>query len=201
MSDIVIITSQVFLTTTSRFQGMARRRAKEPTLLLKGTRTAMSFVAEARRLAISDPYPEDGQAGYSVMADVLARAVLFANWEVVGAAALIRAGDTVRVAEAGLIGAFRTDEYMRRLTWRMLADAAHELADTVEIQDAWRESLDIAPFINRRRVNRAEDKAARPMPIGRLTIPMDAAMAARLAESERQGRGRGIPRAPRGMSL
>ena len=112
----------------------------------------MSFVAEARRLAISDPYPEDGQAGYSVMADVLARAVLFANWEVVGAAALIRAGDTVRVAEAGLIGAFRTDEYMRRLTWRMLADAAHELADTVEIQDAWRESLDIAPFINRRRV-------------------------------------------------
>lgn len=180
---------------------MARRKTTEPTLLLKGTRTAMSFVAEARRLAISDPYPEDGQPGYSVMADVLARAVLFANWEVVGAAALIRAGDTVRVAEAGLLGAFRTDEFMRRLTWRMLADAAHELTETDVIEDAWRETLDIAPFILRRRMNRAEDKASRPTPIGRLNIPLDAAMAARLGSAEMRDRRDGIPRAPRRVSL
>jgi hypothetical protein len=180
---------------------MARRKASEPTLLLKGTRTAMSFVAEARRLAISDPYPEDGQPGYSVMADVLARSVLFANWEVVGAAALIRAGDTVRVAEAGLLGPFRTDEFMRRLTWRMLADATHELADIATIDDAWREPLDIGCFVARRRANRAEDKAARPTPIGKIEIPLDPAVAARMAARDPRGRRIGMPRAPRGVSL
>ena len=200
MCDSQAIRGQVFLTNNEQILGMARRRTTEPTLLLKGTRTAMSLVAEGRRLAISDPYPEDGQPGYSAMADVLARAVLFANWEVVGAAALTRAGDTVPVAEAGLLGPFRSDEFMRRLTWRMLADAAHELTDTDEIQDAWREPLDIGPFITRRRANRAEDKAARPIPIGRLTIPTDAAMAARLVKEDARDRGRAIPRAPRGLS-
>lgn len=179
---------------------MGRRKAAEPTLLLKGTRTAMSFVAEARRLAIADPYPEAGQAGYSVMADVLARAVLFANWEVVGAAGLVRAGDTVRVVEAGLIGSFRTDEFMRRLTWRMLADAAHELTDVDEIEDAWREPLPISSFIDRRRANRAEDKAARPTPIGAIEIPLDPETAARLAEKEAHEL-EGMPRAPRSASM
>lgn len=168
--------------------------------MLKGTRTAMSFVAEARRLAISDPYPEAGQAGYSVMADVLARAVLFANWEVVGAAALIRAGDTVRVAEAGLVGAFRTDEYMRRLTYRMLADATHELDGIDTIEDAWREPFEIGRFITRRRENRAEDKAARPLPVGPIEIPLDADTAARIAEHDLRP-AIVMPRAPRSASL
>jgi hypothetical protein len=180
---------------------MHRRKTTDPVLLLKGTRTAMSFVAESRRLAISDPYPEDGQPGYSVMADVLARAVLFANWEVVGAAALIQAGETVRVAEAGLLGPFRTDEFMRRLTWRMLADAAHDLIGVDAIEDAWREPLEITAFIERRRVNRAEDRAAAPTPIGTLDIPVDPAVAARIGEREGGPRRVGIPRAPRRVSL
>lgn len=179
---------------------MSRRKTTEPTLLLKGTRTAMSFVAEARRLSISDPYPDAGQPGFSVMADVLARAVLFANWEVVGAAALVRANDTVRVAEAGLLGPFRTDEFMRRLTWRMLADATHELSDTDVIEDAWREPLAVRDFIARRQANRAEDKAARPTPIGRIEIPLDAAMAARMAEHDFSDGG-AMPRAPRGATV
>ncbi|MBV7377906.1 hypothetical protein [Maritimibacter dapengensis] len=179
---------------------MARRKTKEPTLLLKGTRTALSFVAEARRLSISDPYPEAGQPGYSVMADVLARAVLFANWEVVGAAALIRAGSVVRVAEAGLLGPFRTDEFMRRMTYRMLADAAHELTDVACIEDAWRESTNVAEFVARRRRARLQDKSARPTPIGRIEIPLDPAMAARLSPRS-IGEGDRIPRAPRRASL
>lgn len=177
-----------------------RKPAIEPTMLLKGTRTAMSFVRESRRLAISDPYPDTGQPGYSQMADVLARAVLFANWDVVGAAALVRAGSRTRVVEAGLLGPFRSDEYMRRLTWRMLADAAHELVDTPVIEDAWREELDISRFIERRRANRIDDKSARPTPIGALEIPLDPATAARLAKDGFKARS-AMPRAPRRMSL
>lgn len=161
----------------------------------------MSFVAEARRLAISDPYPGAGQPGYSVMADVLARAILFANWEVVGAAALIRAGDVVRVAEAGLRGRFRTDEFMRRLTWRMLADAAHELGEVRVVEDAWRAPLEIGPFVARRRANRAADTAALPTPVGQIEIPLDPLRAARMSRHVapvRQGR---VPRAPRGVLL
>lgn len=180
--------------------GMGRRKTTEPTLLLKGTRTALSFVAEARRLSISDPYPEAGQAGYSVMADVLARSVLFANWEVVGAAALIRAGDEVRVAEAGLLGPFRTDEFMRRLTYRMIADATHELDGIEHILDAFREPFEIASFVARRRTNRAEDKAARPTPIGRIEIPLDAQMAERLSEHDFRAAD-AMPRAPRSATL
>lgn len=179
---------------------MGKRKTTEPTLLLKGTRTALSFVAEATRLAISDPYPEQGQPGFSVMADVLARSVLFANWEVVGAAALIRAGDTVRVAEAGLLGSFRTDEFMRRLTYRMLADATHELAGVDYIEDAFRERFEIADFIERRRANRADDKAARPEPVGALVIPLDGAMADRIARHDVR-KSEAIPRAPRVATL
>ncbi|MBV7410783.1 hypothetical protein [Maritimibacter sp. DP1N21-5] len=179
---------------------MGRRRQPEPMIMLKGTRTAMSFVLESRRIAIADPYPAEGQPGYSSMADILARAVLFANWEVVGAAALVRAGSVTRVVEAGLTGVYRTDEFMRRLTMRMLADATHELIDTPVIEDAWRREVDIAPFIKRRRVNRAEDKAMRPEPIGALHIPLDADMQSRWARFRRSG-GDTMPRAPRSVSL
>lgn len=180
---------------------MARSKATETNLMLKGTRTSMSFVAEARRLAISDPYPEAGQPGYSVMADVLARAVLFANWEVVGTAALVRAGDVVRVTEAGLVGPFRTDEFMRRLTYRLLADATHDLLDVETIENAWREPFDITAFVARRRVNRAEDKAARPIPIGTLDIPLDPAMAQRMSRHDIVPPRPVMPRAPRSATL
>ncbi len=179
---------------------MGKRRQPEPMIVLKGTRTAMSFVLESRRLAIAEPYPAEGQPGYSSMADVLARAVLFSNWEVVGAAALVRAGSVTRVVEAGLSGPYRTDEFMRRLTMRMLADATHELIDTPVIEDAWRREVDIGAFIKRLRVNRAEDKAMRPEPIGPLEIPLDAAMQARWAKFDRM-RGDGMPRAPRSVSM
>ena len=176
-------------------------RRKDTQLLLKGTRTAMSFVAEARRLAAAQPYPAAGQPEYSAMADMLARAVLFANWEVVGAAALVRAGSVTRVVEMGLTGPFRSDEFMRRLTWRLLADAAHELVDTPEIEDAYQRPLDICAFITRRRRQRAEDNAAQPTPIGRIEIPRDPA-------AQRRRRGpllapglEGIPHAPRGLLL
>ncbi len=140
-------------------------------LLLKGTRTAMSFVAEARGLALSDPYPDCGQPGYSAVADVLARAVLFANWEVVGAGALVRAGSVTRVVEVGLRPAFRTDEYLRRITLRLLADAAHELHDTQVIEDGHGQPMNISTFIMRRRILRAMDKADCPTPIGRIAVP------------------------------
>ncbi len=169
-------------------------------LLLKGTRTAMSFVAEARRLAISDPYPDAGQPGYSAMADVLARCVLFANWEVVGAAALVRAGSVIRVVEMGLLDSFRSDEFMRRLTWRLLADASHDLADTQVIEDAYRQPMKISAFVARRRATRRYDQATTPTPIGRIRIPRvpdeDLAIpevAAREIE--------GIPLAPRGLVI
>ena len=140
-------------------------------LLLKGTRTAMSFVAEARRLGISDPYPSAGQPGYSAMADVLARCVLFANWEVVGAAALVRAGEVIRVVEMGLVDPFRTDEFMRRLTWRLLADASHDLVDVSVIEDAYRQPMKISAFVARRRATRRLDQTTMPTPIGRIAIP------------------------------
>jgi hypothetical protein len=143
----------------------------EMQLLLKGTRTAMSFVAEARRLAIAHPYPETGQPGYSAMADVLARAVLFANWEVVGAGALVRAGSVTRIVEIGLMPAFRFDEFARRITWRLLADASHELVETSVVEDAFCQPLGIAEFVARRRANRANDKAAMPVAVGRIEIP------------------------------
>lgn len=169
-------------------------------LLLKGTRTAMSFVAEARRLAISDPYPEAGQAGYSAMADVLARAVLFSNWEVVGAGALVRAGSVTRVVEVGLKDPFRTDAFLRRITWRLLADAAHDLTETDEIEDAYRAPMDITEFVARRRANRAEDKAARPQPIGRIEIPPPPGR--RRGPAPRPAREfEGIPRAPKGYMV
>lgn len=131
----------------------------------------MSFVAEARRLAISDPYPEAGQPGYSAMADVLARCVLFANWEVVGAAALVRAGSVIRVVEMGLLDPFRSDEIMRRLTWRLLADASHDLIETSVIEDARRQPMKISAFVARRRATRRYDHSTMPTPIGRITIP------------------------------
>lgn len=171
-------------------------RRKDMHLLLKGTRTAMSFVAEARRLGISHPYPEAGQAGYSAMADVLARAVLFANWEVVGAAALVRAGSVTRVVEMGLMPAFRSDEFMRRLTWRLLADAAHELTDTEEVEDAYRQPMKIAGFVARRRANRAEDQSAHPTPVGRIEIPAPPGMHG--AGSGQGSDTGGMPRAPKG---
>jgi len=176
------------------------KRQEEMQMLLKGTRTAMSFVAEARRLAIAHPYPEAGQAGYSSMADVLARTVLFSNWEVVGAGALVRAGSVVRIVEVGLMPAFRADEFCRRLSWRLLADAAHELADVAQVEDAFRKPLNIAGFIARRQANRAEDKAARPTPIGRLEIPP--LPGAHRGLSGRPGREiEDRPRAPRGVFL
>ncbi len=156
--------------------------------MLKGTRTAMSFVAEARRLAISHPYPEAGQAGYSSMADVLARAVLFSDWEVVGAGALVRAGSITRIVEVGLLPGFQSDELLRRITWRLIADASHELTETGVIEDGYREPMEIAGFVARRRSNRAEDKAMRPQPIGRITIP---------APPGRRGRPRAVPAGPR----
>lgn len=174
-------------------------RRKDMNLLLKGTRTAMSFVAEARRLGISHPYPEAGQAGYSTMADVLSRAVLFANWEVVGAAALVRAGSVTRVVEMGLMPPFRSDEFMRRITWRLLADAAHELTDTIEVEDAYREPMEIATFIARRRLNRAEDSAAQPTPIGRIEVPRTPTTRRRPATPAREIDG--LPRAPKSYSL
>lgn len=179
---------------------MGRTRTTEPSLLLKGTRTAMSFVREARDLAQGQPFPEAGQAAYSVMSDVLARAVLFANWEVVGAAALVRAGDVVRVTELGLVGPFRTDEFARRLTWRLLADAAHDLTETPVIEDAWGAPLEISRFVARRVANRAEDNAMAPTPIGPLTIPVAPELAARILAEER-GHLDGLPRAPRSVSL
>lgn len=183
---------------------MMKPSQSDTKLLLKGTRTAMSFVAEARRLGISDPYPDAGQPGYSAMADVLARCVLFANWEVVGAAALVRAGSVVRVVEMGLRPPFRSDEYMRRLTWRLLADAAHDLVDISVIEDAYRQPMKISAFVARRRATRRYDQSTMPTPIGRITIPsgpdesMDGsagspAMAARDADR--------IPLAPRGLVI
>lgn len=144
----------------------------------------MSFVAETARLSLSDPYPEAGQPGYSSMADVLSRAVLFANWEVVGAAALVRAGSVTRIVDAGLRAPFRTDEMMRRLTWRLVADAAHELREAPEIEDAFRKPLDVTHFVARRHMNREEDRAAQPVPIGRIEIPLSSAMQLRLAKHE-----------------
>jgi hypothetical protein len=169
-------------------------------LLLKGTRTAMSFVAEARRLAISDPYPDAGQPGYSAMADVLARCVLFANWEVVGAAALVRAGSVIRVVEMGLIDPFRSDEFMRRLTWRLLADASHDLVDTTLIEDAYRQPMKISAFVARRRATRRYDQATMPTPIGRIKIPKspeDDALAPSMAACDLES----IPLAPRGLVI
>lgn len=169
-------------------------------MLLRGTRTAMSFVAEARRLAISHPYPEAGQAGYSTMADVLSRAVLFANWEVVGAGALVRAGSVVRIVEIGLMPAFRSDEFCRRITWRLLADATHELDGVEVVEDAFRKPMNISRFVARRRANRAEDKAAMPTPIGRIRIPPPPG--AQRGLSGLPGRElEGIPRAPKGILL
>lgn len=171
----------------------------ETQLLLKGTRTAMSFVAEARRLAISDPYPEAGQPGYSAMADVLARCVLFANWEVVGAGALVRAGSATRLVEIGLKPPYRTDEFLRRLTWRLLADAAHELGDTDVIEDGYRAPLDVSAFVARRRANRRYDKATMPTPIGRIEIPP--ASGRRRPQPRQPDRDiTGVPRAPRGAA-
>lgn len=169
-------------------------------LMLKGTRTAMSFVAEARRLAISDPYPEAGQPGYSAMADVLARCVLFANWEVVGAAALVRAGSVVRVVEMGLTDPFRSDEMMRRLTWRLLADAAHDLVETSVIEDARRAPMKISAFVARRRATRRYDQATMPTPIGRIKIPKvpeDDQIAGAIAARDLEA----IPLAPRGLVI
>ncbi len=166
-------------------------------LLLKGTRTAMSFVAEARRLAISHPYPEAGQAGYSAMADVLARAVLFSNWEVVGAGALVRAGSVIRIVEVGLMPPFRGDEFLRRITWRLLADASHELTDTAMIEDAYGRPMEIAGFIARRRENRADDKAARPHPIGRIAIPVPLGQPPTPPQAAARPDFTGIPRAPK----
>ncbi len=168
-------------------------------LLLKGTRTAMSFVAEARRLGISDPYPEAGQMGYSAMADVLARCVLFANWEVVGAAALVRAGSVVRVVEMGLLDPFRSDEFMRRLTWRLLADASHDLVDVSVIEDAYRQPMKISAFVARRRATRRMDQATMPMPIGRIAIPKEPQSAVMPHEPMRDPEG--IPLAPRGLVI
>lgn len=180
-------------------EGMIDART-DTNLLLRGTRTAMSFVAEARRLAISHPYPEAGQAGYSSMADVLARAVLFANWEVVGAGALVRAGSVTRIVEVGLLPAFRSDEFLRRITWRLLADATHELADTDVIEDAYRVPMEIGEFVARRRANRAADKASRPQPIGRITIPPPPGR--RRGPRALPGReAEGIPRAPKGFAI
>jgi len=186
--------------------GMSPRR-QELHLLLKGTRTAMSFVAEARRLARAQPYPPAGQPEYSAMADVLSRAVLFANWEVVGAAALVRAGSVTRIVEMGLVAPYRSDEFMRRLTWRLVADAAHELTETPVIEDATGAPLDISEFVARRRANRMQDIAARPTPIGPILIapgsvatprrPDPSAPAASAAPARRRAE---MPRAPRGVS-
>lgn len=167
-------------------------------LLLKGTRTAMSFVAEARALARLHPYPDAGQPGYSQMADVLSRAVLFADWQVVGAAALVRAGEVTRIAEMALMPAFRTDEFARRLTWRLLADAAHDLIDTPEIEDAFGQPLSIARFIARRRANRVEDKKMRPTLIGRIRVDATADATAR---RDPPPRGARIPRPPKATLL
>ncbi len=169
-----------------------------PHLLLKGTRTAMSFVAEARALACRHPYPAAGQPPYSRMADVLSRAVLFADWQVVGAAALIRAGEVTRIAEMALSPGFRDDEYARRLTWRLLADAAHELAETPQIEDAYGQPFGIERFVARRRANRVEDKASRPIPIGRIRI--DAATGPR-GRKDLPQTGARIPRAPKATVL
>ncbi|GKY87249.1 hypothetical protein [Sinisalibacter aestuarii] len=170
----------------------------ETQMLLKGTRTAMSFVAEARRLAISHPYPEAGQPGYSALADVLARAVLFANWEVVGAGALVRAGSVTRIVEIGLLPPYRSDEFLRRITWRLLADAAHDLTETPRIEDAYRQPMDITRFVARRRANRAADKAALPTPIGRIAIPAAPGATRRL--NAVPGRApAGMPRMPKGQ--
>jgi hypothetical protein len=173
------------------------RITPETQMLLKGTRTAMSFVAEARRLAIAHPYPQGGQPGYSSLADVLARAVLFADWEVVGAGALVRAGSVTRIVELGLMPAFRSDEFARRITLRLLADAAHDLAETEVIEDAFRMPMLVADFVARRRANRVMDKAAMPVPIGRIEIPPPPGMMS-ARRQRRAGRApEGIPRLPR----
>lgn len=173
---------------------------RDTQLLLKGTRTAMSFVAEARRLAITYPYPQAGQAGYSSMADVLARAVLFADWEVVGAGALVRAGSVTRIVEIGLMPAFRSDELLRRITWRLIADASHELTETEVIEDGHRQPMEIAGFVARRRANRTEDKAMRPRPIGRIMIPPPPGK--RRGPNALPGREPvGIPRLPKGQFM
>lgn len=169
-------------------------------LLLKGTRTAMSFVAEARRLALTHPFPETGQPGYSVMADVLARAVLFADWEVVGAAALVRAGSVIRVVELGLRPPFRSDEFARRLTWRMIADASHELAGIAQIEDAHGGRLEVSGFVARRRASRAVERAARPVPVGRITIPRAGSIAT-MSSLGTADRARPMPRAPHGVAF
>jgi len=169
-------------------------------LLLKGTRTAMSFVAEARRLAISHPYPDAGQPGYSAMADVLARAVLFSNWEVVGAGALVRAGSVTRVVEIGLKPPYRTDAFLRRITWRLLADATHELTEVAAVEDGYGDPMPIQEFVTRRRNNRADDLAARPQPIGRIAIPpAPGQRQAPVAGPEREFAG--VPRAPKGFAV
>ncbi|MGH1367532.1 MAG: hypothetical protein ACRBCL_02875 [Maritimibacter sp.] len=160
----------------------------------------MSFVAEATRLSIASPYPETGQAGYSSMADVLARAVLFANWEVVGAAALVRAGSVTRVVEVGLRDPFRSDEFMRRLTWRLIADAAHELLDTPEIEDACRQPMQVGDFVARRHAAREEDRVASPVPIGPIEIPLSPIMQQRLDRHDGPGVV-GRPRMPKGLSV
>ena len=178
---------------------MSQRR-KNNKLLLKGTRTAMSFVAEARRLAAAHPYPPAGQEQYSAMADVLARAVLFANWEVVGAAALVRAGSVTRIVEMGLADPFRTDEFMRRLVWRLVADASHELNGTGVSEDAYREPLDISAFVARRRAQRAEDNAAMPTPIGPIEIPRLPG-AKRVLAAPPDPKPAGIPLPPSGLAL
>lgn len=169
-----------------------------PHLLLRGSRTALSFVAEARALARRHPYPDAGQPPYSQMADVLSRAILFADWEVVGAAALVRAGDITRIAEMAFRPAFRSDELARRLTWRLLADAAHDLADTPVIEDAFGQPLSIERFVARRRANRIEDKATRPVPIGRIRID---ALAGSAAHRRLPPKGARIPRAPKATLL
>ncbi|MEZ5768626.1 MAG: hypothetical protein R3D80_13880 [Paracoccaceae bacterium] len=193
------------MASVSKASGAKGPGAKAPAraeckLLLKGTRTAMSFVAEARRLAISDPYPQAGQPGYSAMADVLARCVLFANWEVVGAAALVRAGSVIRVVEMGLTEPFRSDEFMRRLTWRLLADASHDLVETSVIEDAYRQPMKISAFVARRRATRRSDQATMPTPIGRIRIPRvpdDGALQPAMTAREFDG----IPVAPRGLVI
>lgn len=174
-------------------------RRRETRLLLKGTRTAMSFIAESRALGREHPYPRDGQAEYSALADVLSRAVLFANWQAVGAATLVRAGSTVRIAEMGLVAPFRSDEFMRRLTWRLLADAAHELADTRAIEDGYGQKMDITSFIARRRANRIEDLALQPVPIGRIDIPRAPGAGRRVSPPIARLPGEPLP--PRGHSL
>ena len=89
-----------------------------------------------------------------------------------------------RIVDAGLRAPFRTDEMMRRLTWRLVADAAHELYETPQIEDAFRKPLEVTRFVARRHMNREEDRAAQPVPIGRIAIPLSADMQARMAKHD-----------------